>query len=240
MAQRNPARLSDDELHADWVIWIERAYDEAVRQAWRHRMFRLMRGIATQNPQSQANGGFFLQWAADNYVAASAMAFRRELDTQPGTENLLHMLREIRRRPQVISRQRFRASWGNRDREHQEADRAFDTFPIIRFEDPLLDHLSPDAVETDLGRLGAQDAILEYVQTTVAHRVPERPNLDVPTFGDFHAAVEIVREVVDKYYLLLTHRSVVTYEPVPQYDVFAPFTAAWIPNPEAFDYEAAE
>jgi hypothetical protein len=124
---------------------------------------------------------------------------------------------------------------GERHGEYAEVDRAFDTFPIVRVADQLLDYLSPDAVEADLARLAEQDAILEYVQTTVAHRVPERPELDVPTFGDFHDAVRVVRDVVDSYYLLLTHRTVLTYEPIPQYDLFEPFRAAWIPNPEAFD-----
>lgn len=240
MAQRNSARRSDDELHGDWLAWIKRAYNEAVAQGWRHRMFRLMRGIAIQNPALQANGGFFLQWAADNYVAASAMAFRRELDSQPGTQNLLHLLREMRDRPQVISRQRFRSSWSSRERGSEEADRAFDTFPIIRVGEPLLDHLDPAAIDADLARLAQQDAVLEYVQTTVAHRVPERPNSEVPTFRDFHAAAKVVQEVVDKYYLLLTHCTVLSYEPEPQYDVFAPFRTAWIPNSETFNYNATD
>jgi hypothetical protein len=104
--------LTDDQLYADWGRWIGRAYDEAVMQAWRQRTFRLMRGIAAQNQRLQDTGGFFLQWMSDNYVAASAIAFRRELDTQSGTENLVHLLREMRARPSVISRARFVSTWG--------------------------------------------------------------------------------------------------------------------------------
>src|SRR4051812_46079338 len=106
MPQRRFERQTDDELFADWVRWIGRAYDEAISQGWRHKMFRLMRGIYEQNPDLQEQGGFFLQWAADNYVAATAVAFRRELDTQAGTENLYHLLQEMRRRPDVICRAR--------------------------------------------------------------------------------------------------------------------------------------
>ena len=112
MAQGNFGKLSDDELFADWLRWIERAYSEAIGQGWRYQMFRLMRGIYDQNPDLQNEGGFFIQWAAENYVAASAIAFRRELDTLPGTENLFHLLREMRERPTVISRARFCSTWG--------------------------------------------------------------------------------------------------------------------------------
>ena len=111
MAQRNPAQLTDDQLFQDWLRWIQRAYDEAVGQARRFRLFRLVHGVYQQNDHLQHTGGFLFQWMADNYVAASAMAFRRELDTQAGTENLIHLLREMRDHPSVISRARFRATW---------------------------------------------------------------------------------------------------------------------------------
>src|SRR4051812_34607779 len=101
MPQRNPRRLTNDELFADWVRWIRRTYNEQITQGWRHRMFRLMRGVYEQNQELQNSGGFFINWAAENYVDAASMALRRELDTQAGTENLWHLLCEMRDRPAV-------------------------------------------------------------------------------------------------------------------------------------------
>ena len=60
MAQRKPTRWNDDEIYADWVRWIERAYQEALRQGWRHQMFRLRRGVYLQNSELQKTGGFFV------------------------------------------------------------------------------------------------------------------------------------------------------------------------------------
>jgi hypothetical protein len=235
LAQRNFKERSDDELFGDWLGWINRAKDEAVSQAWRYKMFRLLRGIYEQNPELQQKGGFFVEWAVDNYVAAAAMAFRRELDTQPGTENLFHLLCEMRDRPSVISRARFRKTWGA-ELEHFTADKAFDTFPILQAANRDEDHIDPASVVADLATLAQQDDVLMYVQTTVAHRIPNSRNPTVPTFGDFHAAVQVVSDLLARYYVLLTHSEMTTFEPVAQYDEFEAFTKAWISDPKSFDF----
>jgi hypothetical protein len=239
LAQRQVSRLSDDELHADWVRWIERIYFEAIAQGWRHKMFRLLRCISDQNPRLLETGGFFLNWAAENYVAAAAMAFRRELDTQGGTENLFHLLKELEKRPQALTRARFKSTW-NAHTAEDCADDAFDELPIIRHPDtPELDHIDPAMVEDDLRRLTQQDAVLTHIQTTIAHRMPER-NAPIPTFREFHEAVDAVGKVFEKYYLILTHHSLYTREPAPQYNVYAPFRFAWIADSDTFDYNRCE
>jgi hypothetical protein len=203
-------------------------------------MFRLMRGIYQQNDELQQTGGFFLTWAGENYVAASAMAFRRELDTQSGTENLLHLLREMRARPSVISRARFRSGWTGNLKLYT-ADHGFEVFPIIRDgSTPEADHIDPASIDADLDKLQSVDAVLEHVQTTVAHRVPERPNALVPTFDEFHKAIDVVHEVFGRYYMLLTHKALISFEPAIQYDEFAPFRFAWISDPEHFDSTRCE
>lgn len=240
MAQRNMALLSDTDLHADWVTWIQRAYDELIRQGWRHKMFRLMRGIYEQNADLRANGGFFLNWAADNYVAASAMALRRELDDQHGSQNLYHLLQEVRQRPEVVSRRKHRETWTGNS-EYWTADKAFDQLPIIRVAaNPDGDHIDPDVVAIDLRTLRSQDGVIEHIQTTIAHRAPMRAGAEVPTFADLHAAINVVREVFSRYYLILTHASVTSFEPMEQFNLFAPFRSAWITDMEQFDYSRCE
>ncbi len=72
MAQRKFENLSDDELYADWIKWIERSYKEVVDQAWNYRLFRLMRGVFGQNEELQRTGGFLWKWMARNYTSGSA------------------------------------------------------------------------------------------------------------------------------------------------------------------------
>jgi hypothetical protein len=237
MAQRQFDKLSDDQVFADWLRWIERVYNEVIGQGWRHKMFRLMRGIYEQNPDLQKTGGFFLRWAADNYVDASAMALRRELDGQDGTENLVRMLCEMRARPTALSRARFRSTW-NGTSAYLTADRAFDGFRIIKHRDGLdFDHIDPAMIVEDLERLTAQDDVLTHVQTTIAHRAPPRPDAPVPTFAEFHAALEAVGQVFERYYLILTHATLMAREPAEQFDIYRPFTFAWIADPRNFDHE---
>jgi hypothetical protein len=237
MAQRQFDKLTEDQVFADWRRWIRRVYDESIGQAWRRKMFRLMRGIYEQNTNLRNTGSFFLTWAAYNYVAASAMALRRELDVQDGTENLFQMLCEIRARPTVLSRARFRSTWTGTS-EYLTADRAFDRLRIIRHRDrPDFDHIDPDMIVDDLRRLRAQDAVLTHVQTTIAHRAPPRPDAPVPTFAEFHAALDAVGQVFERYYTILTHATLMSREPEEQFDIYEPFTFAWIADPGHFDRE---
>lgn len=241
MAQRNARTLTDDQLFEDWLRWINRAYNEAVWQAWRYRIFRLMRGVFEQNTEIQETGGFLLKWAADNYVEAAMIAFRRELDTQGGTENLLHVLIEMQQRPEVISRKRFRDTWPRRDFEVWSPDRDFDRYPLVKdANDSERDHIDPSFAAEDLDRLEAQDHVLEHVQATIAHRVPERPSQPIPTYGEFHKAVEVVQGVIEKYYLLLAHKSIWQFEPAIQYDTHEVFTVPWIKDPNSFNYKLTE
>jgi hypothetical protein len=92
----------------------------------------------------------------------------------------------------------------------------------------------------DLEVLNAQELVLTHVQTTLAHRAPIRADAPVPTFGDLHASVDAVRQVFHRYYAILTHRTVVTFEPVAQFNVYTPFNHPWIADPERFDYCRSE
>jgi hypothetical protein len=233
--------LSGDDRLADWRRWIERAYNEALSQGWRYKMFRLMRGVAVQNAELQRTGGFFLQWAANNYVAASAMALRRELDGRSGAENLFHLLHEMRQQPEALSRARFRSTWTGR-LEHYTADTAFDDLRIIRSPDDRdADHIDPSLIDEDLERLKSADDVLEHVQSTIAHRMASREDAPAPTYAELHEAHDVVWQVIARYYRILTHKVVMFREPTEiGFSVYAPFEFAWVPDRETFDYGRCE
>jgi hypothetical protein len=58
----------------------------------------------------------------------------------------------------------------------------------------------------------------------------------VPTFGDFHAALEAVGQVFERYYGILTHVTLMAREPEEQFDIYEPFTFSWIADPKHFDH----
>ncbi len=240
MAQRQFEKLSDDEVFADWLRWIERAHDEALDQGWRHKMFRLMRGVAEQNADLRRTGRFFLQWAADNYVAASAMALRRELDTRSGAENLFHLLCEMQQRPNVLSRARFRSTWTGTGK-HYKADTVFDDLGIIPSpEGRDFDHIDPNKIEEDREKLKSADDVPEHVQATIAHRMPVRPEEPIPTYGEFHDAHETIWQVIVRYREILTHRTKDSREPPDEWFSVAPFEFAWIADRDTFDFNRCQ
>src|SRR5262249_45980109 len=119
--------------------------------------------------------------------------------------------------------------------EYYTADKVFTDYPLVTYPDePSRDHIDPRMMAEDLERLRAQDEVLTYVQTTVAHRVAARSDEPTPTFGEFHNAIQVLHEVFHRYYVLLTNISP-SFEPTTQYDVFEPFLKPWIVEPNQFD-----
>lgn len=236
--------LSEDARYKAWGRIVERIYREQVNQAWSHYMFRLLRAVFATNPRLSEEGGFIFKWMADNYVDAALMLLRRELDQQAGTENLRNLLFDMIEHPNVLTRARYRASWGQDgpfDRRH--ADRVFDGFKPKRVDgDPDADHIDPDAIRSDLdGMVATTERLREYAERTRAHRTPER-NVDTAsvTFNAMHEAIADVRRVVGKYYALLTLCAIAQWEPVPQYDTLEPFMRPWVVEPTAVAEAARE
>jgi hypothetical protein len=63
----------------------------------------------------------------------------------------------------------------------------------------------------------------ELIQLAVAH--PQSPGSQwwLPMAG--------LREVFRRYYLILTHKGILTFEPVAQYNIYEPFRFALIADP---------
>lgn len=243
MTLRLKKDISDDERHAAWARVVERIRTEQVKEAWSHYMFRLFRSVFAENPTLSEEGGFIFNWVAQNYVDAAFMVLRRELDQQAGAENLRNLLFDIIEHPTVLTRARYRASWGEGGLFDRElANRAFDSFNPKRLADAHdADYIDPDVVRSDLDQVVADaERLREYAERTRAHRTPEsKVNTSDITFEALHKAISDVRRVIGKYYLLLTLKST-KWEPVPQFDPIAPFTRAWILDPQGVAKAAEE
>ena len=244
MTLRLKRDISDDERHATWIHVVERIEREQVNQAWSQYMFRLLRAVFSKNKRLSDVGGFIFNWLAKNYVDAALMLLRRELDQQAGAENLRNLLFDMIEHPGVLTRARYRAGWGKQGRfDRQQADRAFDSFNPKRVpESPDADYIDPEAVRADLEKVVADAKRLrQYAERTRAHRTPQQ-GLDTSeiTFQALHEAISDVRQVVAKYYALLTLASITQWEPVPQYDTIAPFMTPWVIDPRGVAAAAEE
>ncbi len=240
MALRLPKTTSPDDRHAEWVRVVERIRAEQVSQGWHHQLFRLVRAVFVNNQTLLDQGGFLFKWMADNYVDASLMLVRRELDKQAGTENLRNLLEDIIGHREVLTRARYVAQWPA-GLVHL-ADGAFDLFsPAKVCGSPHADYIDPKVVKADLDRaIAAADRVRVYAEKTRAHRTPEQGLRGPITFRDLHQALVDIRSIVGNYYALLTLMSVTEWEPVAQYDTIAPFTRAWVTDAAAVARAAGE
>jgi len=221
---------SPDERYAAWRRVIERVYHEQVCQAWNHSLFRLFSALFAENPRLSEEGGFVFQWMVENYVDAALMLIRRELDKQAGTENLRNLLSDMIQYPTVLTRARYLEAWNPQGPvEQQLAERSFNDFNPQRV-DGEGDYIDPAVIQSDLNRVVASaERLREYAERTRAHRTPSQ-KIDVAsiTFAAMHEAIAGVRDVVAKYYALLTANKVSRWEPVFPYDPLEPFMNAWV------------
>ena len=223
---------------------VERIHREQVDQAWRHQLFRLVRAVFASNQDLSDSGGFLFNWMAENYIDASLMVLRRELDTQSGTENLRNLLEDVTEHPKVLTRARYVAQW--KPGETDWANETFDSFKPLKIDgSPSDDYIDPAVVRADRDHVLADVKRLRtYAERTRTHRTPEQGIDHSITFRDLHRAIADVQRIVGKYYALLTLRSVVEWEPAAQYDTIRPFTRAWVIDSAAVaraaDEEATE
>jgi hypothetical protein len=207
-------------------------------------MFRLLRAVFVTNQRLSEEGGFIFGWMVENYVDSALMLLRRELDRQDGAENLPNLLFDMIEHPTVVNRARYLARWGLSPTDKPwHANRIFDELnPIQVAGHPEADHLDPAVIKSDLDRVGASaEHLREYAERTRAHRSPG-PALDTTsmTFAALHDALVAVREVIAKYYAVLTQASLAQWEAVPQFSTLQPFTRPWVEDRAAVERAIGE
>lgn len=229
MPQRRLPDISDDQLYAEWIEWIERIYNETVELAWNRRVFRDIGRVFQYNTHLQERGGSLWDWMRTNYIAGAAMSFRREVDRQGGTLNLRNLLFEIEKRPGVMSRRRYYEKWGPATSPFQEQRRveAFELFkPVSVSDDDMDDHIDPSLVRQDRVELESNTKFVQdFVEQTIAHR--GRGGMVTVSMQRFNETIDGLMIVVEKYLSMLTLNSVAQFEPAPQYNTHEPFTFPW-------------
>jgi hypothetical protein len=240
MALRLLPNISADDRFAEWTRVCERAYAEQINQGWRHRMFRLLRAVFNKNAALAADGGYIVNWAAAMYLDAALMCIRREIDSQAGAENLRNLLDDIAQTPTVLTRARHVAQWPRDDQDM--AHGAFDSFNPIRIAgDPATDHIDPAIVRADLDSLVEDvERLRTFAERTRAHRSPPQGIDPTITFRDVHPAIRDIRQVLAKYYEILTSKPIIVWEPSPPFDPIAAFTTPSFVDRDAVALAAEE
>jgi hypothetical protein len=223
-----PKTISDNDRYAAWVRVIKRIYMEQDKQAWNCKIFHLVRTVFNTNDDLSKHGGFIFNWIAENYVDASLMVIRRELDKEDRVENIKNLLYDIQKHPEVLSRTNYIAPWPAE--LHNQANKIFDSYnPITIPGNPDADHINPQDVKSELSKLNKEfERLRIYAERTRAHRTSQNGIDTSIKFRELHKAISDIRSAIEKYCRLLTPDLVIDWDATPLYDIIGPFTKPWV------------
>jgi hypothetical protein len=176
------------------------------------------------------------------YAVEVLMFIRREYDTQAGTINLLKLFSQMKDRPTVLSRGRYRSRYDTMTApasvKDDLANNHFDTFDHIKGPTPSLDYVSPAQIDRDRKAVEAStDVVREYTNRDLAHRTPDwnTPSIGVP--DDLDPPLAAILATFNRYYPLLTGKSLGDPTPAITFNWQECLTHA-LATPEYFDMAA--
>jgi hypothetical protein len=216
--------VTDDETFKLWDSWLDRIHDDVRGLLELRFIFWEVGRIVNANPRIQKPSSFY-RWMGATYSAAVTIGIRRLLDVRDDSVSLTRLLREIVKCPHVLSRARYRVTCrAAGGLPSTITERTFD-----RFAGKGNDFVDRQQVQADLDALTAKAAIAKgYATKAVAHLDRRGPRA-VPTFKDVDDCLDLLEELVKKYFLVFRALGLISVLPVWQYDWKAIFREAWIP-----------
>jgi hypothetical protein len=221
-----PERLNDEE---QWNVWARdvETIQKHITDVFRHRkMFRDMTEMLQRNPAlaSDSDAGYWYQWLRNLYAHYITMAVRRELDRGADAPNLYRLLHAIKRRPEVVSRERYLRPSPGSSLSHDFRERLLNkTFDDLAGTTAYMDQ---QIVRDDLRQLDrvSKEAV-EYANKIVAHRTEDEVQT---TMEQVNRALELIEDILQKYYVLLTGRGLLGAEPSILINWQRAFRVPWI------------
>jgi len=171
MGKPKPLVGSKRQLKARWRQRIKRIQRETTYVFENRLIFREVQEMFRTNPVLKESDGIVYDWLAGMYGRDGLMAVRRELDNESGVVNLVKLLHEIEKRPEVISRRGYSRFSDKTDKWVKRKAREY----LAKLEAPGKAHIDPNVVRADREALQAKCKIsFQYAQRMVAHRTPTR------------------------------------------------------------------
>jgi hypothetical protein len=225
IASRSKPQLADDEQWESWLRMLARINAETTNVLMNRRVYRDVEQLFHDNPRLQTEGGFVWHLIRGAYGRDASMAIRREIDRDTYALNLIELMHQIIRRPNVISRQRYLA--------HFPADTGFSIPQQNDRFDALCGtgrHIDLHMVKQDRNRLErACQPVVRYVNQKVAHRTDEDVTLNI---AEIDYALTVIEDTVEKYYSILSGAALMGAERPVSHPWRRMFTYAWMPGPK--------
>jgi len=220
--------MSAEQKLKKWVKWLEIIKSEVSELVWSSSIYSETREIIISNPVVNT-GNRFYSWMNRNYVHATLMGIRRQLDTHRDAVSLVNLLTDMKENCNFLTREYHLKQVyllypsemhihvqrvGNKTYDDL-AGKAANVFPVDKIEDDLQQLLKIDHLHKN------------YVDRRIAH-YDKRENIEtIGTYQDLYDAVVVFEEIVVKYYLLLKATTTILL-PVPDYDWKDIFKQSWI------------
>jgi HEPN superfamily AbiU2-like protein len=236
----------NDQRVETWATWLDKsvANDVYLMHLERH-VWREMHEVIGENNKLKNTNSYFWEWLFDIYTKTQAGAVRRQADERKDVASLGRLLVEIRKSPQLLTRDWYLDHWG-KDESYDGDDKAYwrragegewaETFGGV-----VGDHIDPAVVGADLTELRqGSRKVKHYVNKHVAHfdeggvggrpKAPGKKEIELPTLNEVHDAIDLVGRLFRKYHALFTAADVIELTPVLQHDWKAVFRMQWMPE----------
>lgn len=216
-----------------WKRWLDGINDDIYRLHVDRYYWRELSNMVRSNPDIPSPG-YIMRWLLRLFLNNVAIGIRRQAERRDNVVTLGRLLHSIRDNPTVASRRHFVSRYTDEPLEQEIAHRDFDQFTGSGGE-----HIAVRIVEADIARLEAATArVAEYASRQIAHLDPRyaypegvQPT-DYPSLAELDDALDVVGELLKKYYLLVTANCLLSAEPTVQFNWQQAFSVPWCPPDE--------
>lgn len=182
-----------------WNRWIAQIETDMINLLSARQIYKGYGEIVVANPEVQAEGATFHSFVVDGYVTQISMAVRRQLDTDPDTISLAHLITEIKDNPGAITRADYVARYKDMPMGVGEA---IGNQHFTELAGPG-DNFDPAIAQADLETLKeASRKLKSLADRKIAHR-SKQPSPKM-TFNEVDECIEVIKKLAQKYITLLT------------------------------------
>jgi len=230
--------VSDDDLTpdidtalADWeALWLPSITSQVFNMQHRRQLHdEFVELLSDGRP---TGGGIFEQFFHQIYLEAQTLSVRRQCDKDSRTLSLRRLVGQLEKHRADFTRvwyvDRWMEAWrmnhpqGDADDEEFQrwtANHTFDAYTDLPGDD-VLGHRRLQKDRAAL--LEVSKKLIDLVNRTIAH-ADGRGKIEDVTYAEFHAAMDYVAAMFERYYLLISRSSLVSSTPVVPLDWLAPF-----------------
>lgn len=240
--------MTEEKQFKQWDKWLGSIYEDVQSLVIGRHVYREVARIIADNPKIQKPSSFYELMGA-TFLAWSAMAVRRQADVK--NIALHRLLREIERRPEVLSRDRFVRTYMDgwkapyteaipdptpknlfnggarlmtRDEVKALANREYDRCVTLH-----ASHIDPSRVRKEIHELRSKtDKVKTFANKRIAHLVDG--DTKAPTFPELDECIACLEKLTTRYRMLF-RASAPCMLPTWQFDWMAIFNEPWLPRP---------